>query len=72
MFLDPKNGMRAHSPKPPLYKTALLFPLDRSQHMILVLARQGAAPVKISTANNFPRRYQRVPQIIISTGAKFW
>ena len=24
----PKTGMRAHSPKPPFYKTALLFPLE--------------------------------------------
>ena len=26
-FLDPKTRTRAHSPKPPFYKTALLFPL---------------------------------------------
>ena len=25
----PKTGTRAHSPKPPFYKTALLFPLER-------------------------------------------
>ena len=24
----PKTGMRAHSPKPPFYETALLFPLE--------------------------------------------
>ena len=26
--LVPKTGTRAHSPKPPFYETALLFPLD--------------------------------------------
>ena len=29
---------------------------------LLVLAGRGAVPVKISTGNNFPRKYQRVPQ----------
>ena len=28
----PKNQTRAHSPKPPFYKTALLFPLGMKHH----------------------------------------
>ena len=28
---------------------------------LLVLARRGAAPVRISTGNNFPRKYPRNP-----------
>ena len=30
-FWDPGTGPRAHSPKPPFYKTALLLPLDLRQ-----------------------------------------
>ena len=29
---------------------------------LLVLTRRGAAPVKTSTGNNFPRKYQRIPR----------
>ena len=29
---------------------------------LLVLTRQGAAPVKTSTGNDFPREYQRTPR----------
>ena len=33
---------------------------------------RGAAPVKTSTGNNFPRKYQRIPRNDYRTGAKFW
>ena len=32
----------------------------------------GAAPVKTSTGNNFPRNTREFPEIISSAGAKFW
>ena len=39
---------------------------------LLVLTRRGAAPVKTSTGNNFLDKTREVPEIITSTGAKFW
>ena len=40
---------------------------------LLVLARRGAAPAKVSTGNNFPGKYQRkLTNNITSAGCEFW
>ena len=43
----PNTGTRAHSPKPPFYKTALLFPLD----MVYTPLISGLSGTKIASQN---------------------
>ena len=43
----PKSGTRAHSPKPPFYETALLFPLDRGQQCTAILNGGGGTTMQI-------------------------
>ena len=60
----PNPGTRAHSPKPPFYRTALLFPLDQNSELPLsdcVSRLQVEDPQNLRSSCSFALRMDACP-----------